>query len=47
MGQDEEETDEKNWTSWNSASELTNSLENGKKTIKACESLNSDVWARS
>ena len=31
LGQDEEETDEKNWTSRNSASELSNPLENGKK----------------
>ena len=35
LGQDEEETDEKNWTSRNSASELSKPLENGKKTIQA------------
>ena len=34
MGQDEEETDEKNWNSWNSASELTNALDNGKKQFR-------------
>ena len=33
LGQDKEETDAKNWNSRNSASELTNPLENGKKTI--------------
>ena len=47
LGQDEEETDAKNRTSRNSASELMNPLENGKKTIQAFESLNSDVRARS
>ena len=47
MGLDEEETDAKNRTSRNSASELTNPLENGKKTIQAFESLNSDFRARS
>ena len=47
LGQDEEETDTKNWTSSKSASELTNPLENGKKSIQAFESLNSDVRARS
>ena len=47
MGHDEEETDEKNWTSRNSASELSNPLENGKKTIQVFESLNFDVRARS
>ena len=47
LGQDEEETDGKNWTSRNSASELMNPLENGKKIIQAFESLNSDVRARS
>ena len=31
LGQDKEETDAKNWNSRNSASELTNPLENGKK----------------
>ena len=31
LGQDEEETDGNNWTLRNSASELTNPLENGKK----------------
>ena len=47
LGQDEEETDAENWTSRNSASELTNPLENCKKIIQAFESLNSDVRARS
>ena len=47
LGQDEEETEEKNWTSMNSASELSNPLENGKITIQAFESLNFDVRARS
>ena len=37
LGQDEEETDAKNWTSWNSTSELTNPLENSKKN-------NSGFW---
>ena len=36
-----------NWTSRNSASELSNPLENGKKTIQAFESLNFNVRARS
>ena len=47
LGLDEEETDAKNRTSRNSASELTNPLENCKKTIQAFESLNFDVRARS
>ena len=47
LGQKEEKTDTKNWTSSNSASELTNPLENGIKIIQAFESLNSDVQARS
>ena len=46
LGQDAEEIDEKNWTSRNSASELTNSLVMVKK-IQELESLNSDVRARS
>ena len=40
------ETEAKNWTSRNSASELKNPLEMVKKTIYAFKSLNSDVWAR-
>ena len=47
LGEDEHETDTRNRTSTNSASELTNPLEMGKKTIKAFELLNSDVRARS
>ena len=47
MGQDEEEMDKKNRTSRNSASELSNPLENGKQTIQVFESLNFDVLARS
>ena len=47
LGQDEQETDAKNRTSTNSASELTNPLEVVKKTIQAFESLNSDVRAKS
>ena len=43
MGQDEQETDAKNQTSINSASEVTNPLEMVKKTFQAFESLNSDV----
>ena len=47
LGLDEHETDEKNRTSRNLTSELTNPLEMVKKTCQALESLNSDVLARS
>ena len=47
LGQDEHETDMENWTSTNSASELTNPLEMVQKTCQALESLNADVRARS
>ena len=47
MGLNEHETDVKNRTSRNSASELTNPLEMVKKTFQALESLNFDVRARS
>ena len=47
LGQNEQETDAKNQTSTNSASELTNPLEMVNKTFQAFESLNSDVRARS
>ena len=47
LGLHEHETDAKNRTSTNSASELTNPLELVKKTFQALESLNSDVRARS
>ena len=47
LGEDEHETDMKNQTSTNSASELTNPWEMVKKTIQAYESLNSEVRARS
>ena len=43
LGQDEHETDTKNQTSMNSASELTNPSEMVKNTCQALESLNSDV----
>ena len=46
LGQDEHETDAKNRSLTNSASELTNPLEMVKKTCQAFESLNSDVRAR-
>ena len=46
LGQDEHETDAKNQTLTNSASELTNLLEMVKKTFHAFESINSDVRAR-
>ena len=48
LGQDEHETDTKNQTSTNSASELTNPLEMAKKTIQAFDSLNSElgVWPK-
>ena len=45
--QDEKETDTKNRTSMNSASEVTDPLEMVKKTMEHFESLNSDVQARS
>ena len=47
LGQDEHETDTKNRTSTNSASEITNPLEMVNKPIQAFESLNSKVRARS
>ena len=47
LGQDKHETDTKNRTSTNSASELTNPLEMEKKTIQALKSFNSNVRARS
>ena len=47
LGQDQHETDTKNWNLTNSASELTNPLEMVKKTIQAFEQLNSNVRARS
>ena len=47
LGLEEQETDAKNQTSRNSASELTNPLGKVKKTSQAFESLNSDVRARS
>ena len=47
MGQEEHETDAKNRTSRNLASEFMNPLEMVKKTFQAFESLNSDVRARS
>ena len=46
LGQDEQETDTKNWTSTNSPFELTNPYEMVKKTCHALESLNSDVRDR-
>ena len=46
LGQDEHETDTKNQSSTNSASELTNPLKTVKKPIHAVELLNSDVRAR-
>ena len=45
LGQDEHETDTKNRTSTNSASEITNPL-NGKKTISGFGIAHSDVQAR-
>ena len=47
LGQDEHETDAKNWTSTNLASQLTNSFEMVKKTFQAFKSLNLEVRARS
>ena len=46
MGQDEHETDAKNRTLTNSASELTNPFEMVKKTCQSWEMLNYDVRAR-
>ena len=46
LGLDEQETDAKNRTSRNSASDLTNPSEMVKKTCQALESLNFDVRAR-
>ena len=46
LGEDEQETDAKNRTLTNSASELTNPLEMIKKTFHAFESISSDVRAR-
>ena len=46
LGQDEHETDAKNRTSTNLASQLTNPLEILKKTFQAFESLNFEVRAR-
>ena len=46
MGQDENETDAKNQTLTNSASELTNPLDMVIKTFQAFDSINSDVRAR-
>ena len=43
LGLNEQKTDAKNWTSTNSASELTNPFEMVKKTCQALESLNYDV----
>ena len=47
LGQDEQETDTKNRTSRNWASDLTNPLQMVKKTFQASESFNSDVRAKS
>ena len=47
LGLDEHETDAKNRTLTNLASELTHPLEMVKKTCEALESLNSNVRARS
>ena len=47
LGQGKHETDTKHRPSMNSAFEVTNPLEMVKKPIKAFESLNSDVRARS
>ena len=47
LGLDEHETDAKNRTSKNWASELTDSLEMIKKHVRALESHNYDVRARS
>ena len=46
LGQDEHETDAKNWTLTNSVSDLSNPLEMVKETFQAFESINSDVRAR-
>ena len=45
LGQDEHETNAKNRTLTNSASELTNPLEMVKETCNSMESLNSDFQA--
>ena len=47
LGQDDHETDTKNRTLTNSDYELMNPLEMVKKPIRAFESLNSDIRARS
>ena len=47
LGLDEHETNGKNRTSMNSASNLTNPLEMVRNTCQALESLNSNVRARS
>ena len=47
LGQDEHETDAKNRTSTNLASQLTNPFEMVKKTIQAFKMLNFEVRARS
>ena len=47
MGKDEQETETKNRTSTNLASQLTNPLEMVKTTFQAVESLNFEVQARS
>ena len=47
LGQDEQETDEKNRTSMNLASQLTTLLEMVKKIFQAFKSLNFEVRARS
>ena len=47
LGQDEQDTDTKNQTSNNSASELPNTLELVKKNNQAFESLNFVIRARS
>ena len=46
LGQDKHETDAKNWTLTNSASELTIPFQMVKKTCQSSESLNYDVRAR-
>ena len=47
LGQAEHETDTKNRTSTNSASQLTNPLEMVNNTFQAFESFNFDVRSRS
>ena len=46
LGQDEQETDTKNWAARNSTYELTNPLEMVKKTCQALQSLNHNVRDR-